>query len=297
MRARGVSAAAVRTGHRASGRARPAAAVADSARISPTAHYTGEVWVRSGLSDPALSTRLGAVLHAALVPLNATYGLVSGRPDLDAMLLARHREIDRLLEREIAAGRVGQVIEIAAGLSGRGQRFARRFPALRYIETDLPDMAAYKRRALDRAGLRGVNHDVRPLDALADRGRACLEAVAADLAASRGLAVVTEGLLGYLSRDAVLALWRRIAATLGYFPHGAYLSDLHLGGDVAGMWIPELFRLGLEVFARGPVRHHFASVEEAVAELRAAGFRDARLHRPTEGGGRPHVIRVLEATT
>jgi O-methyltransferase involved in polyketide biosynthesis len=278
--------------------------VENGSRISPTAHYTADVWVRSGLSDPALSTRLGAVLHAALAPLNETYGRLSGRPNLDAMLVARHRAIDRLLEREIAAERVGQVIEIAAGLSGRGYRFARRFPALRYVETDLAAMAAYKRRALDDAGLRGPNHEVRPLDALASDGPASLGAVTADLVASRGLAIITEGLLSYLARDAVLTLWQRIAATIRGFAHGFYLSDLHLAGDVDGMWMPELFRVGLELFARGPVRYHFASADETIAALRATGFRDARLYHPSEvvpsersGREAEHVIRVLAAAT
>jgi len=278
--------------------------VDDGARISPTAHYTANVWVRSGLSDPALSTRLGALLHAVLVPLNSTYGWVSGRPDLDAMLLARHRALDALLEREIATGRVGQVLEIAAGLSGRGYRFARRFPEVRYVETDLPDMAAHKCRTLDAAGLRGPNHDVRPLDALRREGPASLAAVAEDLDPSRGLAIVTEGLLSYLSRDAVLALWQRLATTLGRFPHGCYLSDLHLAHDVDGMWVAELFRMGHGLFARGPVRYHFASAEETVTALRAAGFRDARLYQPSDlvppdpdGREQAHVIRVLAAST
>jgi O-methyltransferase involved in polyketide biosynthesis len=280
-------------------------AVADrGSRISPTAHYTADVWVRSGLSHPALSTPLGGLLHAALTPMNEVYGRLSGRPDLDAMLVARHRALDRLLEREIAAGHVGQVLEIAAGLSGRGWRFARRFPDLRYVETDLPDMAAHKRRALDGAGLRGPNHAVRPLDALASDGPASLEALAAELDPARGLAIVTEGLLSYLARDAVLALWRRLATTLGRFPHGIYLSDLHLAGDVEGMWVPELFRVGLELFARGPVRFHFASADETVAALRAAGFRDARLYHPGDvappdrsGRERAHAVRVLAAAT
>lgn len=276
----------------------------DGSRISPTAHYTADVWVRSGLSDPALSTRLGALLHAALAPLNEIYGRLSGRPNLDAMLLARHRALDALLEREIATGRVGQVVEIAAGLSGRGYRFARRFPDVRYVETDLPDMAAYKRRALDEAGLRGPHHEVRSVDALASGGPASLAAVAAELEPSRGLAIVTEGLLSYLDRDAVLALWRRVATTLGRFPHGFYLSDLHLAGDVEGMWIAELFRVGLELFARGPVRYHFASADETIVALRAAGFREARLYHPGDvvppdrpGREWAHVIRVLAAAT
>jgi len=276
----------------------------DGSRISPTAHYTADVWVRTGLSHPALSTRLGGLLHAALTPVNGVYGRLSGRPDLDAMLVARHRALDDLLEREIATGHVGQVVEIAAGLSGRGWRFARRFASVRYVETDLPDMAAYKRRALDGAGLRGPNHEVRPLDALASDGPASLVAVAAELDAARGLAIVTEGLLSYLARDAVLALWRRVATTLRRFPHGCYLSDLHLARDVEGMWIPELFRMGLELFARGPVRFHFASADETVAALHATGFREARLYHPDDvvppdrpGRGRTHVIRVLAAGT
>jgi O-methyltransferase involved in polyketide biosynthesis len=276
----------------------------DGARISPTAHYTATVWVRSGLSDPALSTRLGAVLHAALSPLNEVYGRLEGRPSLDAMLLARHRALDALLERAVAAGRVGQVVEIAAGLSGRGCRFARRFSDLRYVETDLPAMAADKRRALDEAGLRGANHDVRPLDALASDGPSSLAAVAAALDSSRGLAIVTEGLLSYLARDAVLALWRRIATALGRFPYGVYLSDLHLAGDVRGMWGAELFRRGLGLFARGPVRYHFAAAHETVEALRAAGLGDARLYYPEDvvspdcpGRGSAHVVRVLAAET
>ena len=276
----------------------------EGARISPTAHYTSDVWVRSGLSDPALSTRLGAVLHAALLPLNESYGRLSGQPNLDAMLLARHRALDALLEREIAARRVALVVEIAAGLSGRGYRFARRFPDLRYVETDLPPMAAHKRRVLDDAGLRGPNHEVWPLDALASDGPASLAAVAADLDPSRGLAIVTEGLLSYLPRDAVLALWRRIATVLHCFPYGYYLSDLHLGDDVGGMWVAELFRVGLELFARGPVRWHFASADETEAALRIAGFHNARVDYPGDivghdqsSGAWVHTIRVLSAAT
>ena len=275
----------------------------DGTRISPTAHYTSDVWVRAGLSDRALSTGLGTFFHAALLPLNLTYGRLSGRPNLDAMLVARHRAIDRLLEREIMAGRIGQVVEIAAGLSGRGCRFTRRFPELHYVESDLPPMASHKRRTLDAAGLRGPHHDVRPLDALATEGSASLGAVAAELDRSRGLAIVTEGLLSYLDRDDVLALWRRIATTLGCFPHGLYLSDLHLAEDVDGLWIPELFRMGLELFARGPVRYHFASADDTTASLRATGFREADVYRlvdaeaPDRPGRAAPLVRVLAAST
>lgn len=37
-------------------------------RIGPTAHYTGYVWTRNGLSHPELETREGHVLFDALQP-------------------------------------------------------------------------------------------------------------------------------------------------------------------------------------------------------------------------------------
>ena len=64
-----------------------------SGAVSPTAHYTGETWVRSGLSHPELATWQGRALHRALVlPIAASRTL--GGPTLDGLLLARHRIID-----------------------------------------------------------------------------------------------------------------------------------------------------------------------------------------------------------
>ena len=39
-----------------------------SARISPTAHYTGYTWFAHGLSHPAFATSTGRVLYRALAP-------------------------------------------------------------------------------------------------------------------------------------------------------------------------------------------------------------------------------------
>src|SRR6185436_11913339 len=96
-----------------------------------------------------------------------------------------------------AAGEVGQVIEIAAGFSGRGWRFTQRHPQLTYIEGDLAPQAEEKRRILDGAGLRGVRHQVVALDALVDDGPESLAAVTAGLDPAQGCAILTEGLVGY----------------------------------------------------------------------------------------------------
>jgi O-methyltransferase involved in polyketide biosynthesis len=245
--------------------------------ISPTAHYTGEVWRRAGLSHPWLGTREGRVMVDALHPLMAVSGALGG-PSLERYLLARHRAIDALLTDAVERNGVTQVIEIAAGMSARGWRFANRYgDAITYVEADLPAMAARKRRALQRIGTLSDAHRVAEIDARREDGPDSLAELAASLDAEAGLAVVTEGLLGYLSTDAVLALWRRIAVALAPFGSGRYVSDLHLGSVQTP--VVRVFRRLLAGFVRGQVSLHFDSAAEAEAALREAGFVSASVRR------------------
>ncbi len=276
----------------------------DSARISPTAHYTGFVWYRNGMSHPAFRTRRGWMLFQALRPLTGAY-VRTGGPSLEQMLLARHKVIDRLLEDAIEAGRVGQVLEVAAGLSPRGVGFAERHPELTYVEADLPGMVARKRRVLDRAGLGPPNLQLVEVDALADGGPLSLEAVAGSrLRPGVGTAIVTEGLLGYFPGDVVDALWRRFARLLHGYPSGLYLSDLHLG-ESARLPGVRLFRQLLSLFARGRVHLHFDGAEEVCRALAGAGFdgaeaRDAgrlSVELGIPGLERVRVVAVLAART
>jgi O-methyltransferase involved in polyketide biosynthesis len=273
-----------------------------SAAISPTAHYTGWVWARNGLSTPELETGLGRLSFLASQPAMLVSRALGG-PTLERFLLARHRLIDHLLEEAITAGRVSQVLEIAAGMSPRGWRFARRHgEAITYVEADLPAMAGRKRRALERAGSLGAAHRVVEIDALAASGPASVPAVAAELEPSGGLAVITEGLISYLDRPGVDGLWRRVAAAIATFEDGIYLSDLHLRSENLGP-VTEAFMRGLGAFVRGAVELHFADEAEAQAALREAGFADATLHRPADfadrievGGRGSELVRVIDAT-
>ncbi len=266
--------------------------------ISPTAHYTGAVWTRNGLSHPALSTSTGRLMFESLrLPLAASKAL--GGTGLEDHLLARHLLIDNILEAAIERGEVSQVIEIAAGLSPRGWRFTERFgDRITYLETDLPDMVERKRDALERAGSLGPEHRVLELDALSESGDHSLAAVAASLDPTRGVAVIAEGLLVYLDRSAVLGLWRRAAEALSPFPHGLMLSDLHLADENEGPMTTVGYRL-LSLFVRGRVQMHFDDEAETIATLEAAGFTGAVLHRGSEVSDARGVdnIRVLEAHT
>ncbi len=144
--------------------------MSDSDRISPTAHYTGFVWARNGLSHPELSTREGRVLYESVRPAMIANRALGGA-QLEYYLLARHRAIDLLLERAIEKRGVAQVIEVACGLSPRGWRFSQRYgQRLTYIEADLPAMARRKRQALERMGSLSASHRVEVLDALHDDG-------------------------------------------------------------------------------------------------------------------------------
>jgi O-methyltransferase involved in polyketide biosynthesis len=244
--------------------------MAGSDSISPTAHYTGYVWARNGLSHPELETREGRLLFESLHPAMALSGALGG-PSLESYLLARHRAIDALLERAITEHGVGQVLEVASGLSPRGWRFTQRYgDRLTYIEADLPAMAERKRRALQRMGSLSERHRVVALDALRDDGPGSLAELAAGLEHGHGLAIITEGLLGYLPTDAVASLWRRFAATLREFPSGRYISDLHLGSTQNA--IVRASRLVLSAFVRGRVYLHFDDRADAEAALHAAGF-------------------------
>jgi O-methyltransferase involved in polyketide biosynthesis len=275
--------------------------VSSSETISPTAHYTGETWVRNGLSHPELATWQGRVLHHAMaLPLAASKTL--GGPTLNGTLLARHRIIDSILEDLIGEG-VSQVVEVACGMSPRGWRFSKRFgDRLTYIEADLPGMAQRKREALARMHSLSDHHQVVEMDALQDGGPGSLEALVETLDPAKGLAIITEGLLTYLDDDTVDALWARIAKVLAPFRQGAYLSDLRFESQDRG--IPErAFGLILGTFVRGKIHIYRGDEASAEAALRSAGFEKVQLHRgdqhPAAGDARndpgASLISIIEA--
>jgi O-methyltransferase involved in polyketide biosynthesis len=239
--------------------------------ISPTAHYTGYVWYANGHSHNAFATRAGRLMYHALRSPNLLAQRV-GLPSLEGMLLARHRVIDLRLSQAIDAGEIDQVVEIAAGLSARGWRFARRYgDRIIYIEADLPAMIAHKRRILAALGGETAHHRTAEVNALSDTGPSSLAAVFAALDGSRGTALVTEGLLNYFERDLVLAMWRRFAGALRRFPRSLYLSDVMLRDDNRGP-ISTGFSWLLSAFVRGRVHMHFDTAEDAEDALERAGL-------------------------
>ncbi|HJQ48622.1 MAG TPA: class I SAM-dependent methyltransferase [Amycolatopsis sp.] len=264
-----------------------------SEAISPTGHYTGYVWVRNGLAPSALATPEGRLLYHAAEPAMTVSRLLGG-PTIEDLLVARHRVLDTLLAAAIERGEIGQVIEIAAGLSARGWRFLHRYgDALTYVEADLPGMAARKAQLLAR--LPGPAPRVVPLDALRQDGPGSLAALAGTLDPGVGTAIVTEGLLNYFDRATVDALWRRFASVLRGFPTGAYFADLILRPEGESL----VTRVGaglLSAVVRCRVTLHFPDEAQAESALRAAGFPAAEL--TSAGTARAsEQVRIIDAWT
>jgi len=117
-------------------------------------------------------------------------------------MIVRTAVMDELILRAIQRDGVGTVLNLAAGLDTRPYRLPLP-PALRWVEADFPDVIAYKQEQLARqrpaCALERVGID---LTDLAGR-RALFERLGA---AAHRVLVVSEGLLIYLTPDAVASL-------------------------------------------------------------------------------------------
>ncbi len=273
-----------------------------SGAISPTAHYTGETWVRNGLSHPELATWQGRLFHGTLLLPNAASKMLGG-PTLEGLLLARHLIIDAQLN-DLIEGGVSQVIEAACGMSPRGWRFSERYgDRLTYVEADLPAMARRKREALARMDSLSDHHRVADLDVLRDGGPESLEALVETMDPEAGLAIVTEGLLVYFDDATVEALWARLAKALRPFSTGVYMADLRIARPQRGV-SERVFEELLGLFVRGKIHPYRGDEADAEAELRAVGFERVRLHRCDEHPAAAEVhddagtamLSIVEAT-
>lgn len=271
-------------------------------RISPTAAYTGYVWIKNGLSYPELVPGMGRWLYWPVQPLMWAAAPLNGGITLEKLLLQRHRILDALVRQAISGGAV-QVVEIAAGFSGRGLRFAREKADITYVEADLPAQAATKRAKLAPLEPPSNLHVV-DVDAFAEDGPLSFEAATGDLLdPGQPVIVVVEGLVNYFDTDAVRVFWRRLAAWMDRFPSATYVGDLFLDDAATKGPTTGPFQALLAWFAKGNTHLHFDGPDAAVRELVEAGFDDAAVTDPAdhEALGIPlsrkaEILRIVRAT-
>jgi O-methyltransferase involved in polyketide biosynthesis len=276
---------------------------ASSAHISPSAHYTGYVWYRHQLAEQAFATDFGRWVHALLRPI--TWGARAGFGiDLENLLLQRHLLIDARLTAAIEHGGVTQVVEIASGLSPRGRRFTARYPNLRYIEADLPVMAARKRLLLKSQGWLTAQHQVKAVDILADAGADSLARLFAGLDHTQPVLVITEGLVNYFELSVIEGFWTRLATQLKAFPQGTYLTDLY--SDLQEHPRYRQLQWGVQLvgrLTRGSYPLHYRNSAEVSAGFKHCGFSLVEVLDPDQHAAAlglplpraPGLVRVIEA--
>ena len=276
----------------------------DTASISFTGLYTGEVFYRSGLSPSFLATRSGGALYHLMTPMEMA-GKWLGGANLRLMLVQRHLLMDDRLEYWIRERGVTQVLEIASGMSPRGLRFRKRFPDITYVETDLPGMAERKRRALEAQGCLNERHRVCPLNVFHEEGPQALETVVAEhFRQDEPLLIITEGLTSYFTLEAIRPVWQRINELGQRFPGSAYLFETYWrpGDSAFGRSINRLSGV-LGRLSDSKVSFHFDHEDDVQRSLGELGFSRVKVHDPRNhidrlrlpAGRGDSLVRVVEA--
>lgn len=244
--------------------------------ISFTAHYTGYRWYLQGISHPAFATSKGKFLNTLLHPLeNWAEHKLGG--SMRTVLEQRHRIIDQQLDQLLERHPDLQVVEIAAGLSPRGWHYRQQVPQLRYIEVDLPDMAASKRTALAQAGQ--PEAEVLAIDLFTPQ----LDDLFACLDQERPVVIISEGLVNYFSQHMLHTLWSRLAAHGRQFVQFYYLTDL-CPEPVGHRHSKLVTRSGqlLRWMSKSAFAFHFARPAELIAFMQMCGFEQVQVLQPAD---------------
>lgn len=196
----------------------------DTSRISISAHYTGYIWYKNGLSHPQFVTPMGRTAYWALRPMNGFMQLMVGA-SIDTFLLQRHFVLDHLVEQAIKEG-YEQIVELAAGLSSRGYLIKKAHPQVHYVEGDLPGMSARKADLLDKMG-RPEGHITLPCNILDESGSHSIEALLSGLDKTKKTLIVTEGLVNYFDLPTIKKVWSRMAIAMKEFPQARYVTEVY----------------------------------------------------------------------
>ena len=255
----------------------------DTSSISFTAHYTGFVWYRFGLSHSAFATRQGCTYFQLLRPFEVAARKVIGS-DIKTTLLQRHHLIDRELGQLIQEYPDIQVVELACGLSPRGWRIHGRYPNVTYLEADLQDMAARKRTLLNELDSLDSRHKVLVCNILVEDSAESLESMLKrELDPQKPVVVITEGLVNYFHLEEIQGFWQRLAKALQGFPMGFYLTDLYpqVTRHRFFHWIQTANR-ALKLSSRSHFTMHFEQRAEALACFKGCGFDAVTVFNPDE---------------
>lgn len=253
--------------------------------ISFTAHYTGYIWYKMGISHAVFATSKGKFLAKLVHPLESWAEKFVGG-SMRTTLKLRHTMIDEHLTQLIEQHPDLQVLEIACGLSPRGWSFRQKFPAINYRELDLPDMARIKTEALktiDTASPEVISVDLFTAD---------FENAFKVFDQSRPLVIISEGLINYFSKDMLQQLLQAMTQYGSSFPELHYLTDIYpepVKNRLANI-IWSCSKL-LKWMSRSAFTFHFVTPDEVQHFFSTAGFGKTETVQPSHYFSDMHVAQ------
>jgi methyltransferase (TIGR00027 family) len=203
------------------------------------------------------------------------------RPDMDprgtspfrASIVARARFIEDLVMEQASRG-VSQYVILGAGLDTFAQRRPEIAAGLKVFEVDQPGPQAWKRQRLIELGY-GIPDWLRLVPVDFEAGDAWYQVLtAAGFDAGRPAVVASTGVSMYLTRDAIAATLRRVAAFARESTFAmTFLLPLELADPEMRPWL-QLAEKGAR--ASGTPFLSFFTPEEMLTLAREAGFRDVQ---------------------
>ncbi len=278
--------------------------IKNPARISFTAHYTGYVWFKNGLSHPVFVTSRGKKLYKIISSMESVVRPLLGM-DLETSLLQRHHIINHQLHHLISTHEVPQILEIAAGLSPRGLLFKKIYPkTFKYVEADLPKMTAHKEKLLKACNSISDTHYCVTLDVLDKNAAHSLHnVIQKNFDCTKPIIIITEGLINYFHEPLVRDLWQRLNESMKLFPKAFYISDIYL--NELNHPLLNLGKYCLKMITRSGFNYLFDNEKALSDQLKFAGFSAVSIinpNQPVEGlenlpkSNNPNPLRVLIAT-
>jgi methyltransferase (TIGR00027 family) len=203
------------------------------------------------------------------------------RPDMNpvftkpfrASILARARFIEDLLAEQAAQG-LGQYVILGAGLDTFAQRYPELATKLKVFEVDPPGPQAWKRQRLVELGY-GVPDWLKFVSVDFEAGDSWLDQLkAAGFAGSQPALVSSTGVSMYLTKDAVSAMLRQVAA---FAPGSTFVMTFLLPLELADPEVrPGLERAQKGAAASGTPFISFFKPKEMMELAHEAGFREVR---------------------
>lgn len=257
--------------------------IKDQSPVSLTGHFTGYVWCNNHLSPGSFSSALGKLMYYGTRPADWVTKKTIGI-NLESMLLQRHCLIDALVNQAIADG-VTQIVEIASGLSARSLRTLTQHnhDSLRYIEADLPDMVAWKKKRLKKEQFNDNRFSIVECNILRTEGALSIENLLKSLDSQQKTLVITEGLVNYFPLEVIEGFWTRLAYTLSHFKEGSYLFEVW-PKVLDHPFSPVIYgtQKVIELLTRQEVPLHYSSDRQIKAAIEGCGFSNATVFNPDD---------------